>query len=270
MDGFIYIIKPTTVKEDLVKVGRSSNLNLSRLIQYGKTSRVYLTINVYNSKNVEKQILKELKLKYEVEKNEYFRYQDINLFINEVLEIIKQNNKYDLEDTTINEEKSYIKESINTIIFNEYYEKYNNIIKYKGKLFNKKTLKNITEKDLIEELKQNDIYILNKIDNKNKLNKLYEYFEIHKLEENDDSILQEIELKKYLIEKYEYSSNRKDYIKLKEIKQIVKNIKIELKKEEIIKVVEDIFEGVEYIARIQIDYKEYTNCFQYLIKKLIK
>lgn len=131
MDGFIYIIKPTTVKEDLVKVGRSSNLTLSRLIQYGKTSRVYLTINVYNSKNIENQILKELKLKYEVEKNEYFKYIDINLFINEVLEIIKKYNKYDLEDTTINEEKSYIKESINTIIFNEYYEKYNNIIKYK-------------------------------------------------------------------------------------------------------------------------------------------
>ena len=113
MDGFIYIIKPTTVKEDLVKVGRSSNLTLSRLIQYGKTSRVYLTINVYNSKNIENQILKELKLKYEVEKNEYFKYIDINLFINEVLEIIKKYNKYDLEDTTINEEKSYIKESIN-------------------------------------------------------------------------------------------------------------------------------------------------------------
>lgn len=268
MDGFIYIIKPTTVKEDLVKVGRSSNLTLSRLIQYGKTSRVYLTINVYNSKNIENQILKELKLKYEVEKNEYFKYIDINLFINEILEIIKKYNKYDLEDTTINEEKSYIKESINTIIFNEYYEKYNNIIKYKGKLFNKKTLKNITEKDLIEELKQNDINILNKIDNKNKLNKLYEYFEIHKLEENDINILQEIELKKFLIENYEYSSNKKDYIQLKKLKQIVKNFNLELKKEEIIKVVEDIFENVKFRIKTYYDKKQVRSCFQYLIKKI--
>jgi hypothetical protein len=267
MDGFIYIIKPTTVKEDLVKVGRSNNLNLSRLLQYGKTSRVYLTINVYNSKNIEKQILKELKLKYEVEKNEYFRYNDINLFINEVLEIIKQNNKYELKDTNSNEEKPYIKESINTIIFNEYYEKYNNIIKYKGKLFNKKTLKNITEKDLIEELKKMDNSILTKIDNKNKLNKLYEYFEIHKLEENDMNILQEIELKKFLIENYEYSSNKKDYIQLKKLKQIVKNFNLEFKKEKIIKVVEDIFENVKFRIKTYYDKKQVRSCFQYLIKK---
>lgn len=269
MDGFIYIIKPTTVKEDLVKVGRSSNLNLSRLIQYGKTSRVYLSINVYNSKNVEKQVLKELKLKYEVEKNEYFRYQDINLFINDVLEIIKQYNKFENEDKISNNEKSYIKESINTTIFNEYNEKYNNIIKYKEKLINKKTLKKITENDLIEELKKNDISIINKIDNKNKMSKLYEYFEIHTLEENNTNILHEIELKKFLIDNYEYSLNRADFIKLKDIKKLLKQNGIIIKDFKIIiKIIEDIFEGVEYKDKIYIDYIQIYTCFTYFKFKI--
>ena len=85
MDGFIYIIKPTTCKEDLVKIGRSSNLNLSRLIQYGKNSRVYLTINVYNSKHIEQKIIEELKSRYELEKNEYF------IKLKDIIQIFKQN-----------------------------------------------------------------------------------------------------------------------------------------------------------------------------------
>jgi len=267
MDGFIYIIKPTTCKEDLVKIGRSSNLNLSRLIQYGKNSRVYLTINVYNSKHIEYLILKELKLKYEVEKNEYFRYKDINIFINEVLDIIKKYNIYE-KDIKNKNEKTYIKEPINTIIFKEYKEKYNNIIKYKGKLLNIKTLKNMTELDLIEELNKRDISILDKIDNKNKLTKLYEYFEIHTLEETNKNILKEIEIKNYLIENYEHSYNRSDFIKLKDIKQIFKQNDITIKDNLYIKnFVEDIFEGVEYKNKIYIYYIQIYKCFIYLKSK---
>ena len=144
----------------------------------------------------------------------------------------------------------------------------NNIIKYKGKLLNIKTLKNMTELDLIEELNKRDISILDKIDNKNKLTKLYEYFEIHTLEETNKNILKEIEIKNYLIENYEHSYNRSDFIKLKDIKQIFKQNDITIKDNLYIKnFVEDIFEGVEYKNKIYIYYIQIYKCFIYLKSK---
>ena len=73
------------------------------------------------------------------------------------------------------------------------------------------------------------------------------------------------QVQELLQEYYEYSHNRSDYIKLKDIKQLLKKNDINIKDNVSIKnFVEDIFEGVEYKNKIYIDYIQIYTCFIYL------
>lgn len=93
--------------------------------------------------------------------------------------------------------------------------------------------------------------------------------ELHSLYLNDNNELMN-QVQELLQERYEYSPNRSDVIKLKDIKQILKENDINIKDNVSIKnFVEDIFEGVEYRTRIQIDYKDNKNIFIYIKSKTV-
>lgn len=88
--------------------------------------------------------------------------------------------------------------------------------------------------------------------------------ELHSLYLNDNNELMN-QVQELLQEHYEYSPNRADFIKLKDIKQLLKQNDINIKDNVSIKnFVEDIFEGVEFKNKIYIDYIQIYTCFTYL------
>ena len=77
------------------------------------------------------------------------------------------------------------------------------------------------------------------------------------------------QVQELLQEHYEYSPNRADFIKLKDVKQLLKTNDINIKDNVSIKnFVEDIFEGVEYKERVTINTIQLYKVFTYIkIKK---
>ena len=92
--------------------------------------------------------------------------------------------------------------------------------------------------------------------------------ELHSLYLNDNNELMN-QVQELLQEHYEYSPNRADFIKLKDVKQLLKTNDINIKDNVSIKnFVEDIFEGVEYKERVTINTIQLYKVFTYIkIKK---
>jgi ATP-dependent Clp protease adapter protein ClpS len=92
--------------------------------------------------------------------------------------------------------------------------------------------------------------------------------ELHSLYLNDNNELMN-QVQELLQEHYEYSPNRADFIKLKDVKQLLKQNDINIKDNVSIKnFVEDIFEGVEYKERVTINTIQLYKVFTYIkIKK---
>jgi hypothetical protein len=80
--------------EQIYKIGRTNQENFKRFYQYPKGSKILFQIVCDNSKNVEKEIIINLKKKYIFRKdigNEYFEGNFINM-IDDIYKIIKNIN----------------------------------------------------------------------------------------------------------------------------------------------------------------------------------
>ncbi len=104
------------------------------------------------------------------------------------------------------------------------------------------------------------------------LNYSYDYCDIHYLENNYNHVMNSKPFikvkpntfKDILLDNFEESSSKKDFVKLKDIKNLLKENNVKFSKESLHDDILDVFPGSEFCSRKIIKYRDYTNVFMNL------
>lgn len=91
----VYLLTPDEYNGlNVVKIGMHRGNTLIRVNSYGKNTKIYLIKTVYNSKIVEKEIIKQFKMRFKIYKGREYFECDINESINLFDRIVNKLNKH--------------------------------------------------------------------------------------------------------------------------------------------------------------------------------